>query len=188
MTRPVPDTTGDERTMLAGLLDFLRATIVAKAEGVSDDDARTAPVPTSTMTVMGLVKHLTAVERWWFSIDFAGRDVALPWPEGAPRDGFELEADDTMAKVIDRYLAEVDASREVVAGSAFDELAEKWGQRYPAVIRLWDNAWAAFIPFLDYGACRRIACRWPWVDWGRGRIAATGPCEHGYRRTVFAAD
>ena len=30
------------------------------------------------------------------------------------------------------------------------------GQRYPAVIRLWDNAWTEFIPFLDYGACRRI--------------------------------
>jgi putative transposase len=30
---------------------------------------------------------------------------------------------------------------------------------YPAVIRPWDNAWAEFIPFLDYGACRRIACR-----------------------------
>jgi transposase-like protein len=26
----------------------------------------------------------------------------------------------------------------------------KWGQRYPAVVRLWDNAWSEFIPFLDY--------------------------------------
>jgi transposase-like protein len=45
------------------------------------------------------------------------------------------------------------------ARAAFDDLAEKWGQRYPAVIRLWDNAWNEFIPFLDYGACCRIACR-----------------------------
>ena len=45
------------------------------------------------------------------------------------------------------------------ARSAFDELSEKWGQRCPAVIRLRDNAWNEFIPFLDYGACRRIACR-----------------------------
>src|SRR5262249_61841188 len=42
------------------------------------------------------------------------------------------------------------------ARAVFDELADKWGQRYPAVIRLWDNAWAEFIPFLDYGACRRM--------------------------------
>jgi putative transposase len=49
------------------------------------------------------------------------------------------------------------AINATAARAAFDELAEKWGQRYPAVIRLWDNAWAEFIPFLDYGGCRRIA-------------------------------
>ena len=45
------------------------------------------------------------------------------------------------------------------ARAAFDELAEKWGQRYPAVIRLWDNAWAEFIPFLDYDVeIRTVIC------------------------------
>jgi transposase-like protein len=45
------------------------------------------------------------------------------------------------------------------ARTAFDELAEKWGQRYPAVVRLWDNAWAEFIPFVDYGIeIRRVIC------------------------------
>ena len=43
------------------------------------------------------------------------------------------------------------------ARAAFDDLTDKWGKQYPAVIRLWNNAWAEFIPFLDYGACRRIA-------------------------------
>ena len=42
------------------------------------------------------------------------------------------------------------AVNATAARAAFDELAEKWGHRYPAVIRLWDNAWAEFIPFLDY--------------------------------------
>jgi transposase-like protein len=44
------------------------------------------------------------------------------------------------------------------ARAAFDDLTEKWGQRYPAVIRLWGNAWADFIPFLDYDVeiCRVI--------------------------------
>jgi Transposase, Mutator family len=36
------------------------------------------------------------------------------------------------------------------ARAALDELADKWGQRYPAIIRLWHNAWEQFIPFLDY--------------------------------------
>ncbi len=45
------------------------------------------------------------------------------------------------------------------ARSALDELADKWGQRYPAVVRLWDNAWSEFIPFLDYDVeIRRVIC------------------------------
>ncbi|MCG5435377.1 IS256 family transposase [Micromonospora foliorum] len=45
------------------------------------------------------------------------------------------------------------------ARAAFDDLAEKWGGRYPAVIRLWDNAWAEFIPFLDYDVeIRTVIC------------------------------
>jgi transposase-like protein len=42
------------------------------------------------------------------------------------------------------------AVNAAAARTAFEELTDKWGQRYPAVIRLWNNAWAEFIPFLDY--------------------------------------
>src|SRR6059058_2892619 len=51
------------------------------------------------------------------------------------------------------------AVNAAAARSAFDELTEKWGARYPAVIRLWDNAWAEFIPFLDYDVeIRSVIC------------------------------
>ena len=51
------------------------------------------------------------------------------------------------------------AANATAARTAFDELAEKWGQRYPAVIRLWRNAWEEFIPFLDYDVeIRRVIC------------------------------
>ena len=36
------------------------------------------------------------------------------------------------------------------ARAALDQLAEAWGSRYPAIIRLWNDAWQEFIPFLDY--------------------------------------
>jgi putative transposase len=43
--------------------------------------------------------------------------------------------------------------------AAFEELSEKWGERYPAVIRLWSNAWEEFIPFLDYDIeIRKVIC------------------------------
>jgi len=45
------------------------------------------------------------------------------------------------------------------ARAALDELTDKWGQRYPAIIRLWHNAWAEFIPFLDYDIeIRQVLC------------------------------
>jgi putative transposase len=51
------------------------------------------------------------------------------------------------------------AVNAAAARAAFDELTDKWGQRYPAVIRLWGNAWAEFIPFLDYDVeIRRVIC------------------------------
>jgi putative transposase len=51
------------------------------------------------------------------------------------------------------------AVNATAARVAFDDLNEKWGQRYPAVIRLWDNAWAEFIPFLDYDLeIRTVIC------------------------------
>jgi putative transposase len=42
------------------------------------------------------------------------------------------------------------ASTEQAARERFDEFADKWGERYPAIIRLWENAWAEFVPFLAY--------------------------------------
>jgi putative transposase len=51
------------------------------------------------------------------------------------------------------------AVNATTARAAFDELAEAWGQRYGAIVRLWDNAWEEFIPFLDYDIeIRRVLC------------------------------
>jgi putative transposase len=45
------------------------------------------------------------------------------------------------------------------ARAALDHLAEVWGTRYAAIIRLWENAWEEFIPFLDYDIeIRRVIC------------------------------
>src|SRR5580704_12336160 len=45
------------------------------------------------------------------------------------------------------------------ARAALDQLAETWGTRYGAIIRLWENAWTEFIPFLDYDVeIRKVLC------------------------------
>ncbi|MEJ3748288.1 DinB family protein [Actinomycetes bacterium KLBMP 9797] len=119
-----------ERETLCGVLDFLRATVVNKVAGLSEQQARSTPVPPSTMTPIGLVKHLTAIERWWFSIDFAALDVTPPWPDGEPFDGFELADGDTLTSVVSAYLAECAASREVVAASGLDDPAQAAGMDF----------------------------------------------------------
>ena len=51
------------------------------------------------------------------------------------------------------------AVNAAAARAALDELTEKWGQRYGAVIRLWESAWNEFIPFLDYDVeIRTVIC------------------------------
>jgi putative transposase len=45
------------------------------------------------------------------------------------------------------------------AQARYEEFAEKWGKPYPAIKRLWDNAWEEFIPFLDYDVeIRKVLC------------------------------
>ena len=63
-TRP-PRTGADEKAVLVGFLDYLRRAIAAKVEGVPEPRVRTAGVPSGT-NLLGLVKHLTKVERFYF--------------------------------------------------------------------------------------------------------------------------
>ncbi|NKQ59432.1 IS256 family transposase [Amycolatopsis sp. K13G38] len=51
------------------------------------------------------------------------------------------------------------APTEAAARERFAEFAETWGARYPAIVRLWDNAWAEFVPFLAFDPeIRRVIC------------------------------
>jgi putative transposase len=63
---------------------------------------------------------------------------------------------DALRRVVKPIYTAVNAA---AARDAFDQLVEAWGQRYPAIVRLWDNAWEEFIPFLDYDVeIRRVLC------------------------------
>ena len=71
---PPPRTGADERAVLVGFLDYLRTSITAKAEGVAEPDVRTPRVSSGT-NLLGLIKHLTFVER----ATFLGERVG-DWP------------------------------------------------------------------------------------------------------------
>ena len=67
---PPPD--ADERTMLTSFLDYYRATLLVKADGLSDEQARSAAVEPSDLSIMGLIRHMAEVERSWFQRWFIG--------------------------------------------------------------------------------------------------------------------
>jgi hypothetical protein len=125
--RPAED--AGERDTLTGLLDFLRATVVHKVAGLTDEQAFGRPVPASELTPAGLVKHLTGVERFWFSIDFAGHDLPWPWTDDQP-DSFALAPDDTLAGLVAAYRAECARSSAAIEGAALDDRARAEGNSF----------------------------------------------------------
>jgi len=51
------------------------------------------------------------------------------------------------------------AATEAESRARFTEFAERWGRLYPAITKLWENAWSEFVPFLDYDVeIRKIIC------------------------------
>ncbi|WP_344161413.1 DinB family protein [Kribbella yunnanensis] len=92
-----------------GFLDYLREGVARKAEGAPEPGVRTAGVSSGT-SVLGLVKHLTAVERYYF----LGADVRS-WP-ATMRPG----AKDTVESVVAGYREAVREANEVIAG--YDDL------------------------------------------------------------------
>lgn len=130
VVRIAPRQDGDERETLTTMLDYLRATVLVKVDGLTDEQARRTSVPPSTLTPAGLVKHLTGVERFWFSIDFAAHDVPWPWPDDDKHGAFALEPGDTLAGVVAAYQAECERSRQVVAAASLDDPARGEGMTF----------------------------------------------------------
>lgn len=87
-----PKTGAGEAEVLRGFLDYLRTSVAAKVDGLSEEDARRPGVPSGT-NLLGLVHHLTHVER----STFLGEHVTS-WPKtfGAP-------ATDSSAEVVAAY-------------------------------------------------------------------------------------
>jgi len=61
-----PPSIADEREMLRSFLDYHRATLAWKCDGLSDEELRRQSMPPSTLSLLGLVRHLAEVERTWF--------------------------------------------------------------------------------------------------------------------------
>lgn len=78
--------TGDERLMLAGMLGAQRATLELKCAGLGAELAARSVEP-STLSLLGLVRHLADVERRWFRRVLAGEEAPAVFSSAADPDG-----------------------------------------------------------------------------------------------------
>lgn len=124
----MPDRLAGERDALTQQLDFHRATVLGKLEGLDDEPLR-RPMTASGLSLLGLVKHLAETEHGWFLNIYAG----LSEPDLFPGDGdsdaeFRVGPDETTAMVVKQYLRTCERAREVVAAGGLDDLVTTpWG-------------------------------------------------------------
>ena len=113
--------------MLEAWLDHHRVTLLLKVEGLDEAGLRARPVPTSLLSLQGIVRHMAEVERSWFRRVLAP-DPDLPkiWP-GEDRDLFPLDGADWAADLA-AWQAECAASRAAAAGRSLDDLGQRHGE------------------------------------------------------------
>ena len=109
-----PPATGDERTLLNAFLEFHRETLLWKCSGLTGAQLALRPVPTSTMSLLGLVRHMTDVERYWFRDVTSSEDVVSQYWGQPDRDS---DFDDISAAESERdfvaYLEEMEHCRAI---------------------------------------------------------------------------
>jgi uncharacterized damage-inducible protein DinB len=110
----------DERTALFEKLDFHRATVHKKCEGLSVVDAHRSCLPSPLMTIAGMVSHLRWVEHSWFEVCLLGRPNRGPWTDDGHPD-VEMMVDDVpLSRLLDEYEAQCAESRRIVADLDLD--------------------------------------------------------------------
>jgi uncharacterized damage-inducible protein DinB len=113
--------TGPERAMLQSWLDWHRQTLLTKCAGLTPAQLKTASVPPSNLTLLGLVRHMTEVERSWFRHRAAHEtDEPVYYTEQQPDADFENVADADAETDYHRYLAELKLADAAVAQLPLD--------------------------------------------------------------------
>jgi len=115
----------DEKTILTYSLDRHRAAVRWKLEGLDDEQLRRPMVPSGT-SILGLVKHLAAVEYGWFGETF-GRDVEpMPFDEDDPESDLRIEPGEATADIVAFYDRACTAADAAIDEIGLDGMGKSW--------------------------------------------------------------
>jgi len=120
--RTSPDLVSPERTSLEQWLDNQRTTLLSKCAGLTADELRSRAVCPSSMSLLGLVRHMTDVERWWFRMNADGQDLDFEYWDVDDDADFELVDGADAEQDLATYLREVADARSAVAAHGLDEV------------------------------------------------------------------
>ncbi|GGU14945.1 DinB family protein [Streptomyces violascens] len=122
---------GSEREMLRAFLDYHRATLAMKCEGLGDEELRSRSMPPSTLSLLGLVRHMAEVERTWFRRVFEDQDIPLVWSDEMDFQAAYDASGSTRAEAFGAWEAEVEHSRRIERDAGSLDLAghqPRWGE------------------------------------------------------------
>jgi len=123
VVRNEPPEVAGERAALQGWLDYHRATLLWKCAGLGGDKLVARPVESSTLSLLGLVRHMAEVERWWFRRRFAGQPgLGDLYCSDEYLDGdFDLTDAERAETDFATFRSECAAADEAVSGRKLDE-------------------------------------------------------------------
>jgi uncharacterized damage-inducible protein DinB len=130
-TRVGPPTFGTEREMLRAFLDYHRATLAMKCEGLADEELRKQSMPPSTLSLLGLVRHMAEVERAWFRRVFEDNDAPMVWSDKVDFQAAYDASKSTRDEAFAAWETEVENSRHIEREAESLDLAgyqSRWGE------------------------------------------------------------
>jgi hypothetical protein len=121
--RVEPPLVAGERTSLEAWLEYHRATLLYKCQGLTGDQLARHAVPPSSLSLLGLVRHMAEVERSWFRRRFAGQAELgeLFCTEEFPDGDFDLLDSGAAEADFAAFAAECALADEAAAGRSLDE-------------------------------------------------------------------
>jgi uncharacterized damage-inducible protein DinB len=120
-----PPYAADETPMLLSWLDYHRATLAQKTAGLTEEQLKYRSVPPSALSLLGLVRHMADVERYWFQQILRGSDA--PWLYRTDEDqdaAFNAVTDADVAQAFTAWQEQVELAREAAAGLSLDTVGQ----------------------------------------------------------------
>jgi uncharacterized damage-inducible protein DinB len=120
----------DERAMLDAWLEYHRATLAMKCDGLSGEQLRERAVPPSSISLLGLVRHMADVELNWFRRVLSQEDVpGLFWTDENPDGDFDDVDAASVEEAFNCWREECDNARQVAAQMQLDDTGVRRGER-----------------------------------------------------------